>query len=412
MQMWVYIVRRLFLLIPIIIGVMTITFALTSTLPIQQRFIAAHGTPPIRASWEYNQYLLPGQGSCPPAPNTHQCPNPLYNTLLNQLGLDKPIPEQWAIYMGHSLTFQWGIVGNDSTAAQTISTIKGQPVTSVLSWFLPYTIELALLALAIILVIAIPFGNLAAVNRNRPIDQGARVISFSGFALAPFLLSSLVLIAVVVLLGAASGYHTITPWCGSPGEATFFEFYGSWPQQSCFPGSVYPNWLTDGIISHPTGFPTVDAVIHHQYWLAVDSLVRMILPALVIAFGSIAVLLRFVRNSMLEVMNLDFVRTARAEGVPEKTVVKRHAGRNSLNVTITVLGLTFAFFIGGFPVIEEVFHLNGVGYMLALAVQTSTGPIDFGLVFGSTLLFTYIVVFANIIVDVLYAYLDPRVRLG
>jgi peptide/nickel transport system permease protein len=139
---------------------------------------------------------------------------------------------------------------------------------------------------------------------------------------------------------------------------------------------------------------------------------RLVIPALVIAFGSIAILLRFVRNSMLEVMNLDFVRTARAEGVPEHTVIKRHAGRNSLNVTITVLGLTFAGFIGGFPVIEDVFHLNGVGLLLALSVETSHGGIDFGLVFGATLLFTLIVVVANIIVDVLYAYLDPRVRLG
>jgi ABC-type dipeptide/oligopeptide/nickel transport system permease component len=412
MQMWIYVVRRLFLLIPIIIGVMTITFVLTSALPVQQRFIAAHGTPPVRSPWQYNQYLQPGQGACPPAPNTKACPNPLYNQLLNQLGLNKPIPEQWAIYIYHSLTFQWGVVGNDSTASTTITIIKGQPVTTVLSWFLPYTVELALLSLAIILMIAIPFGNLAAVNRNRPIDQGARVISFSGFAVAPFLLSSLVLIAIVVLLGASSGYHTSSPWCPGSGEGTFFEFYGSWPQSTCFANAQYPSWLVDGVVSHPTGFPTVDAAIHHQYWLALDSLIRIILPALVIAFGSIAVLLRFVRNSMLEVMNLDFVRTARAEGIPERTVVKRHAGRNSLNVTITVLGLTFAFFIGGFPVIEDVFHLNGVGLMLALAVQQSVAPIDFGLVFGSTLLFTYIVVIANIIVDVLYAYLDPRVRLG
>jgi len=411
MQMWIYVVRRLFLLIPIIIGVMTITFVLTSALPVQQRFIAAHGTPPVRSPWQYNQYLTPGQGVCPATSKT-DCPNPLYNTLLNQLGLNKPIPEQWAIYMYHSLTFQWGVVGNDSTASQTITIIKGQPVTTVLTWFLPYTIELALLSLTIILLIAIPFGNLAAVNRNRPIDQGARVISFSGFAVAPFLLSSLVLIAVVVLLGASSGYHTSSPWCPGSGEGTFFEFYGSWPQSTCFANAQYPSWLTGGVVSHPTGFPTVDAMIHHQYWLALDSLIRIILPALVIAFGSIAVLLRFVRNSMLEVMNLDFVRTARAEGIPEKTVVKRHAGRNSLNVTITVLGLTFAFFIGGFPVIEDVFHLNGVGLMLALAVQQSVAPIDFGLVFGTTILFTYIVVIANIIVDVLYAYLDPRVRLG
>jgi ABC-type dipeptide/oligopeptide/nickel transport system permease component len=103
------------------------------------------------------------------------------------------------------------------------------------------------------------------------------------------------------------------------------------------------------------------------------------------------------------------VRTARAKGVSERDVVRRHAGRNSLNVTVTVLGLTFAFFITGFPVIEYVFGLRGVGYLLALSIQT---PPDLGLIFGSTLLFTIIVVAANIIVDVVYAFLDPRVRLG
>ena len=133
-------------------------------------------------------------------------------------------------------------------------------------------------------------------------------------------------------------------------------------------------------------------------------------PRLIIAFGTIAVLLRFVRNSMLEVMNLDFVRQQPArKGVSESTVIKRHAGRNSLNVTITVLGLTFAGFVGGFPVIESVFNLNGVGRVLAVSVEQ---PYDYGLIFGATLLFTFLVVSANIIVYVLYAYLDPRVRLG
>jgi len=112
---------------------------------------------------------------------------------------------------------------------------------------------------------------------------------------------------------------------------------------------------------------------------------------------------------MLEVMNLDYIRTARAKGVPEKVVTARHAGRNSLNVTITVLGLTFAGFIGGFPVVEEIFHINGVGEMIALSIQQN---LDYAMIFGSTILFTFLVVAANIIVDVLYAYLDPRVRLG
>ena len=112
---------------------------------------------------------------------------------------------------------------------------------------------------------------------------------------------------------------------------------------------------------------------------------------------------------MLEVLNLDFIRTARAKGVSESRVVQPHAGRNSLNVTVTVLGLTFAGFIGGFPIIEYVFGLQGSACILALSIQP---PYDYGLIFGTTLLFTIIVVIANIIVDIVYAFLDPRVRLG
>jgi ABC-type dipeptide/oligopeptide/nickel transport system permease component len=149
--------------------------------------------------------------------------------------------------------------------------------------------------------------------------------------------------------------------------------------------------------------------LHQNWYLAWESFYRLLVPALVITFGGIAAILRFVRNSMLEVMNLDFVRTARAKGVAERQVISRHAGRNSLNVTVTVLGLTFAGFIAGFPIIEDIFGLRGIGLVLVYSIQPQ---FDYGLIFGTTLLFTIIVVIANIMVDILYAYLDPRVRLG
>jgi len=413
--MWLYIVRRLILLVPIIIGVMTITFVLVSALPVTDRLTASFGDPSPKAPWIYEPTLAPGTGPCPGPPNNKSCPNPVYNRDIAILGLNQPIFVQWGIYIYHSFTFNWGTVSNHSSAGLLLKPIQGLPVIQVLGWYLPYTIELAILSLLIILAVSIPLGNLAAVNRNRPVDQAARIMSFSGFALPGFLLASLVLAGALIGIGSSVGYVVHTPWCPS-GELLYQELTGSWPSTSCFGGIGgavgYPSWLVNGIYTTPTGFPTIDALIHGYYWLAFDTIVRMLLPALVIAFGTIAILLRFVRNSMLEVMNLDFVRTARSEGIPEKTVVSRHAGRNSLNVTITVMGLLFAFFIGGFPIIEDVFHLNGVGLILAYSVQNTAGPIDYALVFGTTLLFTFIVVFANIIVDVLYAYLDPRVRLG
>jgi ABC-type dipeptide/oligopeptide/nickel transport system permease component len=386
MQMWVYIIRRLLLLIPVVLGVMTITFILVSGISPTQRCFSQFGPPPTHGGATAVQAY--------------------YNHCYKVLGLNVPIYQQWATYMANTLQFHWGNVGNFTAAAAAQPVITGQPVTTVLGWLLPYTVELALLSLAIILVVAIPLGRLSAVNRNRPIDQASRVMSFSGFAIPSFLLGSLALIGAVLVI---YNFHLASA-CNGP----FNAIHGSWPAAGCMPGSVpsnnnYPTWLVSGIESTPTGFPTVDAAIHGQWAIAGDTLLRMIIPALIIAYGSIAVLLRFVRNSMLEVMNLDFVRTARAKGVTEHVVTKRHAGRNSLNVTITVLGLTFAFFIGGFPIIEEVFGLNGVGRALALSVLQ---PYDFGLIFGTTILFTLIVVIANIIVDVVYAYLDPRVRLG
>ena len=403
MQMWIYIVRRLILVVPIVVGVMTITFALVSALPIQDRLISAFGEPGKNSKGGYN----------PTVPctdlninKTGDCPNPLYVRDTHKLGLDQPIFFQWGLYIEKSLTFQWGYVDNHSGASLDIGVIQGQSITTVLSWLLPYTLELAIYSLILILIVSIPLGNLAAVYRNRPIDQGSRVISFSGYALPGFLLGTFLLMAFVLAFDSTTG--GVDPTC--KGESLYQFFYGSWPSQLCFSNGAYPSWLSSGgVVSSPTGFPTVDAGIHGQWWLMLDTIIRMTLPALVIAYGTIASLLRFVRNSMLEVMNLDFVRTARSKGVPENIVISKHAGRNSLNVTITVLGLTFAFFIGGFPVVETIFNLNGVGRIFVYALLS---PYDFGLIFGSTLLFTFLVVFANIIVDVLYAYLDPRVRLG
>jgi ABC-type dipeptide/oligopeptide/nickel transport system permease component len=395
MKMWVYIIRRAVLLVPVVIGVMTITFLLVSAIPIQQKLLAELGPSKIG----YAPYVSCGTvGINQPG----MCRNPSYWNGIHQLGLDQPIPVQWGRYIFNSLTLNWGTTDPHSEASTFYSLTSRTPVTTVLSWYLPYTLELAALSLFFILLLAIPLGNRSAVYRNRPVDQATRVMSFSGFALPGFLLATLVLLGMTIVTAS------IAPTCNT--QATPLDFwYGSWPPASCFSGGVYPSWISPYLHTSPTGFPTVDALVHGQWGLAFDTLRRLFLPALVIAYGSVAGILRFVRNSMLEVMNLDFVRTARSKCVPEAQVVGRHAGRNSLNVTVTVLGLTFAAFVGGFPVIEDVFHLRGIGLVLTYSIQPAP---DLGLIFGSTLLFTILVVLANIIVDILYAYLDPRVRLG
>lgn len=394
MKMWVYVIRRILLIIPVIIGVMTVTFTLVSFLPINEKLLSFYGPSKVG----YNPTVPCNQlGIDQPG----MCRNPSYWNGVHALGLDQPIPVQWGHYIYNSLTLNWGSTDSGSFASQQLGFRGTLPITTILSYLLPYTLELSAISLVLILALAIPLGNYSAVYRNRPIDQGARVMSFSGFALPGFLLATLLLLGFAGLIGSAT--H-----CG--GTATGFDyFHGSWPSGTCFSDGKLPPFIGQYLQTSPTGFPTLDAAVNGYWGLAGETLFRMILPAFVIAFGAIAAILRFVRNSMLEVMNLDFVRTARSKGVPESSVVRRHAGRNSLNVTVTVLGLTFAGFIGGFPIIEEVFGLRGVGLLLAYSIQR---PFDYGLIFGTTLLFTIIVVIANIVVDILYAYLDPRVRLG
>ena len=428
-RMVTYVARRALLIPPVLIGVVTITFVLFAALPIQYQLTAHFGSPTVKQHCGYqpscscatlNPTSIHGDTcmcTSPPSVTTPSgiCANPVYHEYVDRLGLNHPIVEQWATYIYHSFTFQWGNVSNYSTVAEVYPQLKGLPVATAIAWELPYTLELASLAMLLILVIAIPLGNASAVNRNRPIDQISRVLSFSGYALPAFLLGSLVVAGMVLLFLPHTGFLVKTPWCPA-GEPIDQEFtYSLPPTSACYPGlgfgDSFPAWVGNGVQSTPTGFLTVDAVVHGNDWLAVDSLIRIVLPAIVIAYGTVAGLLRFVRNSMLEVMNLDYVRTARAGGVPESVVIKRHAGRTSLNATVTVLGLTFAGFIGGFPIVEDVFHLNGVGELLAIAADPSPA-LDFGVIFGSTILFTFLIVCANLIVDVVIAQLDPRVRLG
>lgn len=402
MQLYLYILRRVIIAIPVVICVMTITFLLVSAIPVQQRLISTYGPPPRNVPGGYNptvQCRLIG------IPQNGSCPNPVYVRAAHRLGLDQPVVVQWGVYMWNTLTLQWGWVNNNSNAATTEPIIEGHHVATVLGWFLPYTIELAFISLFLILVITFPLGRLSAIQRNRPTDHAIRAFSFSGFAIPTYLIGAGLLI--IIILAIAPGVGGRDPFCS--GEGSYFLFYGSWPLPECFPGGNYPAWLANGVTSSPTGFPTVDAMIHHQWGLAADSLFRMLLPAIVITIGSVAGLLRFVRNSMLEVLNQDYVRTARSSGISEGVVVKKHAGRNSMNVVVTVLGLTFAGFLGGFPIVESVFGVKGVGLMLAESV---VAPIDFGILFGTTLLFTFIVIIANLTVDIIYAWLDPRVRLG
>lgn len=388
-------------MIPVLLGVMTITFIMVSAIPVGQRLESQFGT----SKFGSGPSVLCSRFGLTSPTGSRFCPNPWYVNGIRDLGLNEPLPVQWAHYMYNTFTGQWGYTSAHSLLP-TVGIPGGIPVLTVLSWYLPYTLELAALSLVMILFLSFPIGNRAAVRRNRPFDQGARLLSFSGFALPTFLLAGGTLIGAVLLTGG------FTHICG--GAATPWDlWYGLPPDPSgyaCAPyNGVQPSWIGQYGQSSPTHFITIDALLHGQPLIALDSIRRLLLPAFTVAFGSVAGILRFVRNSMLEVLSLDYIKHARAIGVSERQVISRHAGRNAFNVTLTILGLTFATFIAGFPVTELIFGLRGIGLLFTYSVRP---PYDFGVIFGTTIVFTIIVVLANLIVDILYAYMDPRVRLG
>jgi len=411
-----YAVRRLALVAPTLLGVITIVFVFSSSIPVYDQLVEEYGN-------SNNHYPCGYQPTCPCGDlypgETGTCANPVHTRLAHGLGLNEPIPYRYLLFVYRALTFQWGTVSNFSAVEGTYPFAKDRPVAGFLGEMLPSTLELAGVSLLIIVAITVPLISRLAVGRNRALVRASRAVTFPGLYLPSFLVALLVLFAAFSLVYPHTGLSVRTPWCPS-GEVLYAftgpsELTGSWPAAGCYQAPVSiatgcATWLSGCLVSHPTGFPTVDAVVHGQYWLALDTVLRLILPALVLAYGSMYLVLRFVRSSLSEETNRGYVRTARANGVPESTILSKYVGRSSLAVNLSALGLTITGFFGGFLVVENIFYLNGVGRVFVLAAQP--GGFDFAVLFGCMLLFAYLIAFARFVIDVAAASLDPRLLLG
>lgn len=261
---------------------------------------------------------------------------------IKEFNLDKPIPVQYGIWLGRVFR---GDLGK--------STLTGRPITTELKSRLPATLQIGMAGIALGLLIGIPAGIAAAVWRNSIIDR-------------------------VVTLGSVSGVAIPDFWFGLMLILVF---------------SVELRWLPalgyESIFSSP--------------W---EALRLMVLPTLVIGWGTSAIITRQLRSSMLEILQQDYVRTARAKGLREFQVVGLHALRNALLPVITILGLLVARVVAGSVIIEQIFAIPGVGRMLVGAVSGR----DFPAVQGVVLLLGVSVVMMNILTDLAYAWLDPRIR--
>ena len=278
-------------------------------------------------------------------------------------GLDKPLPQRYLIYLGHLLH---GDLGQSSVTHNAVSHDLGQ--------FIPATAELALFSIVIASVIGVAFGVLAALRRNKPTDHTLRVTSLAGISMPTFWIALVVLYVGFYKLGWFPGAERLNP------------------------GTVPPPSVT--------GLYTVDALIDGNWGLFGEAFHHLVLPALVLAAFNVSLLTRFTRSAVLEVIGNDYVRAARAKGLPERVVVIRYVLRAALPSVITVLGLVFANVLTGAVLIEKIFSWPGIGqYAYQAAVN-----LDVPAIAGVSLFVAFVYVTTNFVVDILYGVIDPRIR--
>ncbi len=258
-----------------------------------------------------------------------------------QLGLNGSYPEQY---------WRWisGVVQGDFG----FSLRNTEPVSTVILDALPITLELMILALLIAILVGVPLGVLSAVKRDSAHDYAARVGGLVGVSIPSFWLATLLLLFTSRAFGWVPPLNYISPF------------------------------------DDPIG-----------------NLSQFILPALSISVFTMAIVMRMVRATMLEVLGQDYVRTARAKGVNRRTVVSKHALRNALIPVITIVGFEIGVLIGGAAIVEIIFGLPGIGYVLLQAIFGR----DYPVIQATTLMIAFIFIFANLLVDILYGVVDPRI---
>src|SRR5918999_4117031 len=279
--------------------------------------------------------------------------------------LNDPLPVQY---------FYWarGVLSGDLGW----SGVAAAPVTEVFPNKLAATLELAVAAGLVAVTLGIALGTYAGARRNRLPDHVIRVVAISGASMPLFWFAILLLIVFWVELG----------W---------------------FPiGRSNPTIFAS--ISHPTGLYTVDALIAGSFTAFRDALWHLVLPAIALGYGATAIIARMMRSSLVEELQEDYVEAARAKGLPERLVLKRHARRNALIPTVTVIGLSFGFLLQGTVVVEVIYRWPGIGRWMADAVLRGDRATIMAYVLFTSVMFLVI----NLIVDAAYAYLDRRVVLG
>ena len=279
-----------------------------------------------------------------------------------RLGLDRPIWQQYVLYVGHALRGDLGV-----------SIVRGDPVASDLLRRFPATVELAVAAIVVAIALGIPIGVASAVYRNSLLDSLARLGALTGVSMPIFWLG-------LVLAWFFGVQLRILP--------TGFRLAS---------GSAFVPW---------TNFVILDALLQGDWTSLADALRHLVLPALALATIPLAVIARMTRASLLEVLSREYIRTAEAKGLSRRAVILRHALRNALLPVLTVVGLQVGRLLAGAILTETIFSWPGIGLWVYESIESR----DYAIVQGVSLFIAVIVVGVNLVTDVLYAAVDPRIK--
>ncbi len=312
-----YTIHRILLMIPTLLGVAILVFLMMRLMP-----------------GDVVDVMLRGEGG--------HVPQEVIDAERARLGLDQPIHVQFIKWMGGVLQGDLGY-----------SMWTGKPVTYEIGIRLELSLQVAIMATVLAVLIAIPLGTISALFKDSWIDHVIRVFAVAGLAVPSFWLGMIIILFLL----------------------SFFHWH---------PPLTFTSFLDD---------PKAN-------------LSQLIWPALAVGYRYSAVATRMMRSTILEVLQEDYIRTARAKGVFERLVIRRHALRNAMLPVVTVIGLEFAFLIGGLVVTEQVFNLNGIGKLFVEAVSRG----DMTMVQALVLLVAAFFILINFVIDLLYAVLDPRIR--
>ena len=356
--MFKFIVRRIIVTIPVLFGIVFLVFALARVVP----------GDPCRA--------VLGE----------RATDEVCDAFIVRYGLDQPIPIQFTRYL------------EQLAAGDLGESIKhSRPVTQLLIERLPTTVELTVLALAFAIVVGIPLGLISAYRRNSAIDVGTMIFANLGVSMPVFVLGLVLAFLFAIVLKDTP--FSLPPSGRLSSGVTVEPLAEVWGLQSW---TGPPRVILDFV----SGIYVFSGLISGQWGAAADAFRHLILPAIALGTIPLAIIARITRSCLLEVLGQDYVRTARAKGLRERTVVLRHATRNALLPVVTIIGLQLGLLLSGAVLTETVFNLAGVGRSLFEAISGR----DYVVIQGFTLLIAVTYVVINLLVDVSYGLLDPRIR--